>query len=209
MTFKIDFEPIGRRISSVGGTILDTAQRGGIVLNATCGGEGVCGRCLVRVMAGDVSDVTSSEKIEISSDELVAGWRLACQTKVLSDLRIHISPGSLATAQRIQTEGQQLPIEINPAVRAFDISLEYPSLNDLRSDADRIRDALSNFPLVFHHGVLKTFSNDLRTYDYQVTVFVNDATIIGVASKENPSPGVGCGFRDNQTGWIFNRSNQW
>jgi len=135
-------------------------------------------------MAGDVSDVTSSEKIEISSDELVAGWRLACQTKVLSDLRIHISPGSLATAQRIQTEGQQLPIEINPAVRAFDISLEYPSLNDLRSDADRIRDALSNFPLVFHHGVLKTFSNDLRTYDYQVTVFVNDATIIGVRPRK-------------------------
>jgi carbamoyl-phosphate synthase large subunit len=56
LSFEINFEPIGRRVHSEGGTLLDAAQRSGIVLNATCGGEGVCGRCLVRVMDGDVSE---------------------------------------------------------------------------------------------------------------------------------------------------------
>jgi len=180
MEFEIDFEPIGRRIPSAGDTILEAAQRGGIVLNATCGGEGFCGQCLVKVMAGDVSEITSSEKVGISSDELKDGWRLACQAKALTDLRIHIPPSSLATAQRIQTEGQHLPVKINPAVRSFEIVLEQPTLDDLRADADRIRDAVGNSSLVFHHGVLRTLSDDIRAFDYHITVFVNDVTVIGI-----------------------------
>jgi uncharacterized 2Fe-2S/4Fe-4S cluster protein (DUF4445 family) len=190
LKFEIDFEPNGRRISSDGGTLLDAAQRGGILLNATCGGEGVCGWCLVRVIAGDVSEITSSEEIELSNDERMDGWRLACQAKALSNLRIYIPPSSLATAQRIQTEGQHLPIEINPAVQSFDVELHHPSLTDLSSDADRIRDALGNSGLVFHHAVLKTLSDDIRSFDYKVTVFVNNSTVIGVRPAGTPALGL-------------------
>jgi uncharacterized 2Fe-2S/4Fe-4S cluster protein (DUF4445 family) len=190
LSFEIDFEPIGKRVPSDGGTILDAAQRGGIVLNATCGGEGVCGRCLVRVMAGDVSEVTSSEEFEINEDALAYGWRLACQAKAESGLRIHIPPDSLATAQRTQTEGQHLPIELNPAVTSMNVVLEPPSLEDLRSDADRIRDALGISDLVFHQEVLKTLSEDIRAFDYKISVFINGSSVVGVRPEGTPALGL-------------------
>ncbi len=190
MKFEIDFEPIGRRVPSDGGSILDAAQRGGIVLNATCGGEGVCGRCLVRVMNGEVSEITDSERTEIANDDLVAEWRLACQTKAAGNLRIYIPPDSLATTQRIQTEGQHLPIKLDPAVKTFEILLEQPSLDDLKADADRIRDAIENPDLIFHHGVLKTLSDDIRAFDYHVTVFVNNATVISLRPANTSALGL-------------------
>ena len=120
MSLAIDFEPIGRRVPCKSGeTILEAAQRAGIVLNATCGGEGVCGRCIVRVIDGQVAPANLTEEAELGEEQVEQGWRLACQAEVLGDVRVHIPPESLATAQRTQTEGHSLPIELAPAVRAL------------------------------------------------------------------------------------------
>ena len=105
----IDFEPIGRRVPCTSGeTILEAAQRAGIMLNATCGGEGICGHCIVRVMAGTVSLPNKTEEIDLGLNRVNDHWRLACQTKIMGDVRIHIPPESLATA-RTQTEGRNIP----------------------------------------------------------------------------------------------------
>jgi uncharacterized 2Fe-2S/4Fe-4S cluster protein (DUF4445 family) len=141
-------------------------------------------------MDGDVSEVTFSDENELGTDGLAAGWRLACQAKALGNLRVHIPPDSLATAQRTQTEGQHLPIELNSAVKAFEVLLEAPSLQDLRSDADRIRDALDSSSLVFHHTVLKTLSDDIRTNEYKISVFVNGSSVVGVRPAGIPALGL-------------------
>ncbi len=48
--FKVVFEPDGKRVSiHEGATLLDAAARVGIVLNTTCGGKGICGKCAVRL----------------------------------------------------------------------------------------------------------------------------------------------------------------
>ena len=66
MSFEVDFEPIGQRVPyNSGETILDAAQRAGIVLNATCGGDGVCGRCIFRVMDGLVTLPNLTEEAEL------------------------------------------------------------------------------------------------------------------------------------------------
>ena len=43
-----------------------------------CGGNGLCGGCNVRVLAGSLP-VTEQDRSAFSADELVRGWRLACQ----------------------------------------------------------------------------------------------------------------------------------
>ena len=143
MTFQVDFEPIGRRVTcNAGATLLDAAQEAGVMLTAICGGEGSCGRCIVRVMSGEVSPPNDTEMFELGRDDVAAGWRLACQTAIASDVRVHVPPDSLVTAQRTQTEGQAIAVEHAPAVRAFDLRLPPPTQEDLRSDAARLRDAL-------------------------------------------------------------------
>jgi uncharacterized 2Fe-2S/4Fe-4S cluster protein (DUF4445 family) len=190
LSFEVDFEPVGRRVQcNNGDTILDAAQHTGVVLNATCGGEGICGRCIVRVMDGQVSPPNLTEEVELGG-QAADGWRLACQAEVQGDVRIHIPPDSLATAQRTQTEGQSLPIELNPAVRSVTVSLSPPSLTDLRSDADRLRDALDIPDLVFPASILRRLSNDLRAYEFNVSVFLRSSFVVAVRPANTPALGL-------------------
>jgi uncharacterized 2Fe-2S/4Fe-4S cluster protein (DUF4445 family) len=182
LNLAIDFEPVGRRVpGKAGENILAVAQRAGIVLNATCGGEGACGRCIVQVIAGQVSPANLTEIAELGADQVGLGWRLACQAEILGDVRVHIPPESLATAQRTQTEGHSLPIELAPAVRVVtEVELAPPGLDDLRSDADRLRDALGVPGLTFPTAVLRTLSTDLRDQDFHASVFLRSLSVVGV-----------------------------
>jgi uncharacterized 2Fe-2S/4Fe-4S cluster protein (DUF4445 family) len=181
MTVQVDFEPIGRRIAcEVGATLLDAAQQAGVMLTAICGGEGSCGRCIVRVMSGEVSPPNSTEETELGEVDVWAGWRLACQTEVASDVRVHVPPESLVTAQRTQTEGQALAVENAPAVRAVDLRLAPPAIHDLRSDAARIRDALDLPGLPFDVNALRRLPANLREWKWNAAVFVHPSGVVGV-----------------------------
>jgi uncharacterized 2Fe-2S/4Fe-4S cluster protein (DUF4445 family) len=190
MNFEIDIEPVGRRIPcSQGDTLLSAAQRAGIVLNATCGGEGVCGRCLVRVMAGQVSPLTFTEEAELGK-RVEEGWRLACQTEVCGNVRIHIPPESLATAQRIQTEGHSLPVEIDPQIRVVTVNLPPPSLSDPLSDTERIKVALGKPDLVYPLPVLRRLADDLRINAFNVSIFLNGSSVVGLRPANTAALGL-------------------
>ena len=181
MRFQVDLEPIGRRVTcDAGATLLDAAQRAGVMLTAVCGGEGSCGRCIVRVMSGQVSPPNHTEEIQLGKEDVAAGWRLACQVEIGSDVRVHVPSDSLVTAQRTQTEGQSLEVALEPAVRAFDAVLEAPTQHDLRSDAARLRDAVGARALTFDTQVLRRLSTDLRKWDFRVSAFVRDSHVIQV-----------------------------
>jgi uncharacterized 2Fe-2S/4Fe-4S cluster protein (DUF4445 family) len=183
MTFQVDFEPIGRRVTcNAGATLLDAAQEAGVMLTAICGGEGSCGRCIVRVMSGEVSPPNDTEMFELGRDDVAAGWRLACQTVIAGDVRVHVPPDSLVTAQRTQTEGQAIAVEHAPAVRAFDLRLPLPTQEDLRSDAARLRDALptGGAGLEFDARVLRRLPDDLRAWGFQASAFIRKTKVINV-----------------------------
>lgn len=191
MSYKIDFEPVGIRTTcEEGETILEAAQRAGIMLNATCGGEGVCGRCVVRVMDGKVATSNNEDEADRFGLQRDKGWHLACLTKVEGDVRVHIPPDSLTTAQRTQTEGQSLPITLDPAVRVIEVRVPPPSLDDLRSDADRIRETLGLPGLVFPHPVLASLSTDIRAYEYDFSMFLREMTVVAVRPPGSPALGL-------------------
>jgi uncharacterized 2Fe-2S/4Fe-4S cluster protein (DUF4445 family) len=57
------------------------------------------------------------EQAVLSAADLAAGIRLACQAEPLSDVKLDIPPESLTSAQRLQVEGQETQIAVNPAAR--------------------------------------------------------------------------------------------
>ncbi|HHY87448.1 MAG TPA: DUF4445 domain-containing protein [Chloroflexi bacterium] len=136
------FQPVGRKITLPAGVnLLTAAQQAGVEIVAACSGVGICGTCRVQVIQGRVSDPTPTELNHLSGEELNAGYRLACQTEALSDLRLHLPPSSLARGQQLQVEGKDAGTAFSPAVRVLDLQLPKPSLADLRSDLTRINDA--------------------------------------------------------------------
>jgi len=143
-TFIVDMQPVGRRIEiEVGKTVLEAAQSAGIGLVSLCGGEGWCESCVIRVAKGEINPPTKSEENFLGDETLAEGFRLACQVIPQSDVRIDIPPEALSTPQRLQVEGVDFDISLAPIVEYVDIELSHPRLEDLRADADRIKDALA------------------------------------------------------------------
>lgn len=178
MTVQVDFEPIGRRITCQDKTtLLEAAQRAGVMLTAVCGGEGTCGRCVVRLMSGQVSPLNSVEELLLDQKDVYAGARLACQAQAYSDVRVHVPSESLVTAQRTQTEGQALAVDLEPAVHGYTVQLSPPELTDLRSDGERLRQAIPTETknIQVDTPVLRCLSDDLRHRDWRVSAFVRKA----------------------------------
>ncbi len=56
---------------------------------SACGGKGTCGYCKVKVVEGGGAPIPT-EALILSTDEIRAGFRLACQVRVKNDLSIEI-----------------------------------------------------------------------------------------------------------------------
>jgi uncharacterized 2Fe-2S/4Fe-4S cluster protein (DUF4445 family) len=141
--FTINMQPVGRRIEiPPGKTLLEAAQSAGVELVSLCGGIGACDSCKVRLVSGELAPLTLEERAVFNPEELDSGYRLACQATPLSDVKIDIPPDSLTTPQRLQIEGIDAQVELNPAVIGIDVQLEPPNIYDLRSDVTRLKTAL-------------------------------------------------------------------
>ena len=187
-TFEVDFEPIGKRVDvAAESNLLDAARQAGIGLASVCGGEGTCGRCRVTIMSGEVSAPVDADRRFLSQLELTAGQRLACRCHIHSDVKVHVPKASLVTDQRLQVSGLARKMQIEAAVRAYEIEVPEPTLYDLRSDLDRVIDALETT-----HGQRKWFAEPavVRTLSalarrtqsettWHLTVYARNAEIVG------------------------------
>lgn len=78
----IRFEPMEVScINRQGESILDSASEAGVEIISPCGGNGTCGKCRVKLLVGEVNEVTPEERAFFTEEELAEGWRLACRTK--------------------------------------------------------------------------------------------------------------------------------
>lgn len=186
--FIVDMEPLGRRAEiPPGGTLLDASRRAGVEIVSLCGGEGWCGSCKVRLANGKLEEPTLNEQAVLTEEELAEGFRLACQAVPLGDVKIEIPPDSLSTPQRLQTEGQELDIELNPPIKVIDIELDPPTLHDLRADTNRINDtltAMNRAPIRFSQAVLIDISDRLRKLHWKPRLVVNNGDLIAVLPQE-------------------------
>lgn len=142
-THQVIFQPSGRQATAAAGrTLLELAHSLGIKMNAPCGGKGTCGGCRVEIVRGR-PEPTDRERSQLSQEELSRNIRLACQTRVTSDMTVVIPRETLLFDQQILETGVEAAVDLSPAVRRVHLTLGEPSVGDQRADADRVLDALS------------------------------------------------------------------
>jgi uncharacterized 2Fe-2S/4Fe-4S cluster protein (DUF4445 family) len=187
MAYSIDFEPVGRRGECAEDqSLLDCARQLSVDIISVCGGIGVCERCKVQVVAGQVSIATLDETAALSARELQQGYRLACQTFPLSDVKVHVPPESLTAPQRTQLEGLEIEVEPQPPVRSLDVTLEPPTLQDARADDRTLWLALAGQHSVpagsLDLSVQQSLSQQLRSLDWRVRLALRDNEIVAIGS---------------------------
>ncbi len=188
----IDFEPIGRRVSfSPGTTIFETSRDAGIELVSLCGGIGSCDSCRVKLVSGELSHPTIDEEALFSEDELKQGWRLACQSRPISSIKIAIPPESLSTPQRLQLEGESLEVPIDLPYQIAELAIDPANIRDLRSDTTRVKEASkkTGTPITrIDYPVMKRLPYILRKNNWQARVAVDSHGALIVAIPPGSKP---------------------
>ncbi|NNK95634.1 MAG: 2Fe-2S iron-sulfur cluster binding domain-containing protein, partial [Desulfobacterales bacterium] len=85
---QVTFLPHNRTIEvSEGDSLIRAALQAGVHINASCGGEGVCGKCRILLEEGMVSEGVSER---LSQEDLENGYRLACLSRISEDATIRV-----------------------------------------------------------------------------------------------------------------------
>lgn len=192
------FEPEGRRVTvEPGTTILEAARGAGVGVRSECGGEGSCGTC--RVIVEDQSGlgrVSEDERRHLKPSEVRRGYRLSCRASIRGDAVVFIPPETRVGLRRVQTEGLERPVKLEPLVRKFHLRLPRPSLRDLRPDLERLLDSLwdaASVRPVVDLELLRGLPEALRRADWDVTVAVWDGRRV-VSVEEGDTVGALYGF---------------
>ncbi len=72
-----------------GHSLLEVARSKGISINAPCGGRGTCGKCLVRLLAGNAPP-TNEDRAILSEGMLREGLRLSCRVRPRTPVTVEV-----------------------------------------------------------------------------------------------------------------------
>jgi len=180
------FQPEGKRVEvEEEDSILSAALKSGVDLTSICSGKGNCGKC--KVIIDDVKAVNgmTDKEIELLTvEERKNGVRLACFTKIKDEVIVKVPEYSRTGKQRLQIEGIETPIKLNPVVRKYYMELEVPSLEDPRADSDRIIDYLHNkfnlSNLSLDYNLIKNLATYVREVDWKFTAVIWQDIIISI-----------------------------
>ncbi|MHA1872254.1 MAG: ASKHA domain-containing protein [Promethearchaeota archaeon] len=152
-------EPISKRVSvNKGMRVYDVLIALNYPIGALCGGSGACGKCLIKVDEKDSKDTseylgapTQAEYKLLGKDKIEEGYRLACQTHILKDIRIFLTDTILPKSNRILVDADIKSLglekfkefqEIKPLVLSIDIEVDKPTLENQIDDFSRVIRAL-------------------------------------------------------------------
>jgi len=188
----VTFKPLGQKIECTQGTPLsEVAREAGVRLRSVCGGKGLCGKCKVKVTAGEVSPLTGAEREHLSKEEIADGNRLVCQVLVLSDIAVYVPPESLSISQKLQLAGAEVEVPFEPVVEECLVALEPPSIGDAQSDFERLAQALQNQQrkavITADLIALKKIPALLRENNWKIRVSVRNGEVVDVRPL-NKSP---------------------
>jgi len=192
-TAILTFEPDGTKSEFKKGTrILDALRKAGLNIRSECGGQEICGKCRVIVKeASSFTKVTDTEKELLPSAELKSGYRLACACSVVGDAIVYIPKESRVLTRKLLIEGTEKAVTVEPLIRKVFIRVPKPTLRDVRSDVQRLQDALEDIygikNVVIDYQLLKRLPNILRNSNWNATIAIWDEREIISVEKGNTS----------------------
>jgi uncharacterized 2Fe-2S/4Fe-4S cluster protein (DUF4445 family) len=175
---RLRFLPEGAEVRVPSGTpVFDAASWNGIAIDSTCGGHGTCKKCRVRIVSGEVP-VGPLDPRAFDVDQLRDGWRLACRASARGDLVVEVPP--LQTRPKAALAGVGRHVILRPAVQKRHLVLEEPTMEDQRSDLQRVLDSLDDLEPHTSIEVLRSIGSVLRSSGWDVTAVVCDQELIAL-----------------------------
>ena len=152
VTFQIEGATPVAIECNAGDNLLELARRANVAIDAPCSGNGSCGKCRVKLVEGQLETLKSRH---ITDEEYEAGWRLSCNSKVLSDCTVFVpdiasayqsrmktadlsSPKEIAIFEDCQNQLRESGIHFANNFRAVVVTMAEPTLDDTMPDVERL-----------------------------------------------------------------------
>ena len=198
-----------------GEKLLDVARKANVAIDAPCSGNGVCGKCRVRLVSGYLDAPINRH---ITSEEYAAGWRLACLATVSGDAEIEVpdiasayrsrmkmadlsSPEEIAIFENLKSQLESAGIAFGSDLSFLPLELAEPTLEDTMPDNERLLRAVEaaagvdESDIMLPYSVLKDLSWVLRESGFKVKCVISrdgDRILIrDVLPQSNADPMVG------------------
>lgn len=212
MSYSVTFTPDNVTITVKEGTdLLTAATKAGISIKSTCGGEGTCGRCRVKVVKGNTNNSTKNYG-NLSEELRNAGFVLACKTFVEDNLVIEVPAESRLDEHQVLLDKKNSGLlkesdldllkdyPLNPICRKYYLELDPPTLNENTSDFERLQANLQKkynlSNLTIDLMELQELADNLRSGGWKVTVTIvncgdkNEVVRVEPGYSKNPCYGL-------------------
>ena len=179
---KVVFLPDGTEVFVPAGTLLSkAAAAAGSATEMPCGGMGVCAKCKV-IVRGAIEEISSTEIMRLTDEEIAAGVRLACKTLVTGDIEVTIPETSRSKVQKILSHGVLRECEVLSGVTKVYCELMPPSLEDERAEFERLAAYLEarDIKLTPNLNIIRELSSILKSSSYKVTAVIYNDELIAV-----------------------------
>ncbi|MBT8371913.1 MAG: 2Fe-2S iron-sulfur cluster binding domain-containing protein, partial [Deltaproteobacteria bacterium] len=206
-TFTVKFLPYDNEIEvKDGDKLIRAALEAGVHVNASCGGEGVCGKCRVLIEGGFVEGGITEK---LSKEDRDKGYRLACQAAVQSDLVVRIPVESTIDASVLKLQAaprrtahiremnfdelKEKGLFVAPVVKKY-LQLPEPTAQDHLPDMTRLISYLKlkhdEHRLEVDLSVIRKLPEVIREDDFRVTAtLVRPVRDVGKIRLINVQPG--------------------
>jgi uncharacterized 2Fe-2S/4Fe-4S cluster protein (DUF4445 family) len=189
-----------------GENLIRAAMEAGVHINASCGGEGVCGKCRVIIEKGKV-DGGISEKL--NEEDISKGYRQACLSTIISDIVVRVpieseidagvlnmqsTPRRAALIKEINLEDLKEKGLFIPPVEKKYLKLTEPTAQNNRPDVTRIvshlRKNYNKHHLEIELPVIRKVPDVIRKDGFKFTVTIaNPVRESGLIRIINIQPG--------------------
>ncbi len=176
-----------------GEKLLDVARKANVAIDAPCSGNGVCGKCRVRLASGALDAPINRH---ISEEEYAAGWRLACLASVVGDAEIEVpdiasayrsrmkmadlsSPEEIAIFEDLRAQLEAAGVAFGSDLSFLPLTLSEPTLDDTMPDNERLLRAVEaatgvdESRIILPYSVLRDLSRVLRDSAFAVKCVIS------------------------------------
>ena len=190
VTFQLEGAGAVEAFAQEDENLLNVAQKSNVAIDAPCSGNGMCGKCKVRLVSGELD---SKKTRHITEEEYAEGWRLACCSKIIGDVTVEVPDiasayrsrmkvADLSSRQEVELfENTKKQVEdagilLKNSMSVLEIQMEEPSLDDTMPDNERFEWAVEAATGIEHvripYSVLHKMAHVFRENHFHVQCVV-------------------------------------
>lgn len=119
----ITIRQTGRRICcDEGANLLRVLLAAGVFVDNPCNGTGICGKCKVRILTGEMSPMSETEQKLLKPEEIQAGIRLSCMAEVYGEVEAELLQKE--RKHKVLTHGYMPEFEKNTSTSGYGIAVD-------------------------------------------------------------------------------------